>query len=185
MRTVSVRACKCARLRSQPRTRAQTNAPQQITSNRRQTVVRLDASTSVRQSSVVYILRHIIALAILFTSLLAAGVPAYACGEMASLSDCCPNGPGTPCKDSHRDTTQTSRPDVCCAAGIAAATTAVGLPSIEFSKHCDHNDLATLCIVLTELTSAYVDSPRVDTTHDVTRPLSDSTLYLSTGRLRL
>jgi hypothetical protein len=42
-----------------------------------------------------------------------------------------------------------------------------------------------LLVVLTTLTTPYVQSPAVDDFHIVTALLSYSTLYLSTGRLRL
>ena len=49
----------------------------------------------------------------------------------------------------------------------------------------DRDDLPALLILVTTLTTAYVQSPSVDEFSLVSRPFSDSTLYLSTGRLRL
>jgi hypothetical protein len=131
-------------------------------------------------------LRHIIALPILLLSLLAAGVPAFACGEVAPTHDCCPNGSSAPCAPEQSITVETIRQDSCCATGGTIATaTAIATPSKEFRKHWDRADLPMLLVVLTTLTTAYVQSPAVDDFRIVTPPVSYSTLYLSTGRLRL
>jgi hypothetical protein len=131
-------------------------------------------------------LRHIIALSILLISLLAAGVPALACAEVVPSRDCCPNGPNSPCGSEQFRTAEASRLDYCCAAGgTVATTTAIAAPSNEFRKAWDRADLPALLIVVTTLTAAYVQSPSVDEVSLVSRPFSDSALYLSTGRLRL
>jgi hypothetical protein len=131
-------------------------------------------------------LRHIIALPILLLSLLAAGVPAFACGEVVPTQDCCPHGPNAPCTAEQTRTAETNRQDFCCATGgTIATTTAITTPSNELRKHWDRADLPVLLVVLTTLTTPYVQSPAVDEFHIVTPPLSYSTLYLSTGRLRL
>ena len=131
-------------------------------------------------------LRHIIALPILLLSLLAAGVPAFACGEVVPTHDCCPNGPNAPCGTEQTRTAETTRQDFCCATGGTIATaTAIATPSNELRKHWDRADLPVLLVVLTTLTTAYVQSPAVDDFRIVTPPVSYSTLYLSTGRLRL
>jgi len=131
-------------------------------------------------------LRHIIALPILLLILLAAGVPAFACGEVVPSRDCCPNGPSAPCAPKQARAAETNRQDFCCAAGgTIAAATAIATPSHELRKHWDRADLPVLLVVLTTLTTPYVQSPAVDDFHIVTALLSYSTLYLSTGRLRL
>jgi hypothetical protein len=131
-------------------------------------------------------LRHIIALPILLLSLLAAGVPSFACAEVVPTHDCCPNGPNAPCGTEQTRTPETNRQEFCCAAGgtIATATT-IATPSKEARKLWDRADLPVLLVVLTTLTTSYVLSPAVDDFHIVTPPVSYSTLYLSTGRLRL
>ncbi|HWJ33887.1 MAG TPA: hypothetical protein VNR70_01395 [Steroidobacteraceae bacterium] len=131
------------------------------------------------------VLRYIIALPILLLSLLAAGQPAFACEDVEPARDCCPNGPNAPCAPKQATTAESIRPDVCCAAtGTIATTTAMAVPN-ERGKHWDHAAPPVLLVVLTTLTTAYVQSPSVDDFHIVSQPLSDSTLYLSTGRLRL
>jgi hypothetical protein len=131
-------------------------------------------------------LRHIIALSILLMSMLAAGVPALACGEVEPTRDCCPNGPSSPCGSEQPGTAEANRLDFCCAAGGAVATiTAIAASSNEFRKAWNRADLPALLIVVTTLTAAYVQSPSVDEVSLVSRPFSDSALYLSTGRLRL
>jgi hypothetical protein len=130
--------------------------------------------------------RHIIALSILLMSLLAAGVPALACVEVVSTCDCCRNGPNSPCGSEQSRTTEADRLDLCCAAGsTVTTTTAIATSSNELRKAWDRGDLPALLILVTTLTTAYVQSPSVDEFSLVSRPLSDSTLYLSTGRLRL
>jgi hypothetical protein len=62
----------------------------------------------------------------------------------------------------------------------------MALPSKENGKHCDGVAPPALLIVSTTLTTAYVQALLVDHFRFVSQPLSDdSTLYLSTGRLRL
>ena len=130
--------------------------------------------------------RHIIALPILLLSLLAAGVPAFACAEEAPTQECCPNGPNGPCAPEQAGTAQANRLDSCCAAGgTIASTTAIAAPSNDSGKHSDGAASPAILIALVTLTTAYVQSPSVDEFSLVSRPFSDSTLYLSTGRLRL
>jgi hypothetical protein len=131
-------------------------------------------------------LRHIIALSILLMNLLAAGVPALACGEVMPARDCCPNGPNSPCGSEQSSTTEANRLDFCCAAGgTVTTTTAIATSSKELRKAWDRADLPAFLILATTLTTAYVQSPSVDDFRIVTPPVSYSTLYLSTGRLRL
>jgi hypothetical protein len=129
-------------------------------------------------------LRHIISLSILLTSLLAAGVPALACGEVMPTRDCC--GPNSPCGPEQSRTIEANRPDFCCAAGgTVATTTAIASSSKELRKAWDRAELPALLTLVTTLTTAYVQLSSVDEFSLVSRPFSDSTLYLSTGRLRL
>jgi hypothetical protein len=130
-------------------------------------------------------LRHIIALPFLLLSLLAAGVPTLACAEEAPTQECCPNGPNAPCVPQQARTAEANRLDFCCVAGSTiATTTAVATPSDERGKYWDGAAPPAL-FVLSTLTTAYVQSPSIDELRIVSQPLSDSTLYLSTGRLRL
>jgi hypothetical protein len=131
-------------------------------------------------------LRHIIALSILLMSLFAAGVPALACGEVTPTRDCCPSGPNSPCGSGQSRTTEANRLDFCCATGgTVTTTTAIATSSKELRKAWDRADLPALLILAVTLTTAYVQSPSVDEFSLVSRPICDSTLYLSTGRLRL
>ena len=131
-------------------------------------------------------LRHIIALPLLLLSLLAAGVPAFACGQVVPTRDCCPNGPNAPCATENARTAEATRLDPCCiAGGEISTTTAMAIPSNENGPHWDGVASPALLVALTTLTTAYVQSLLVDDFRFVLQPLSDSTLYLSTGRLRL
>jgi hypothetical protein len=130
-------------------------------------------------------LRHVIAQSILLLTVLAAGVP-LACAQGAPTQECCGNGPNAPCAPPQAETAQANRLDFCCVAGSAiATTTAVATSSDERGKHWDRAAPPTLLFVLNTLATAYVQSPSVDDFRIVSQPLSDSTLYLSTGRLRL
>jgi hypothetical protein len=130
--------------------------------------------------------RHIIALPILLLSLLAAGMPAFACAEEAPTQECCPNGPNGPCAPEQAGTAQANRLDSCCAAGgTIATTTAIAAPSNDSGKHSDRAATPTILIALVTLTTAYVQAPSIDGFRPASQPLSESTLYLSTGRLRL
>ena len=131
-------------------------------------------------------LRHIIALPMLLLCLLSAGVPAFACGEVVPTRDCCPNGPNAPCAPEQAGTAEANRLDSCCIAGDAiATTTAMAIPSNEYGKHWDGVAPPAPLGALTTLTTAYVQALLVDDFRFVSRPLSNSTLYLRTGRLRL
>ena len=131
-------------------------------------------------------LRHIIALSILLLSLLGAGVPAFACGGVVPAQGCCPNGPIAPCEPSQSQTSEANRLTLCCAAGGAVTpAAAVAGSSKQFLEHWDRAHLPVLFVALTMLSSAYADAPSVDEFSLVSPPSSDSTLYLSTGRLRL
>jgi hypothetical protein len=131
-------------------------------------------------------LRHIIVLPILLLSVLAAGGAAFACGETVPSRECCPNGPNSPCAPDQTRAAQADRLEFCCAAsGTIATTTAMAIPSNESGKHWDGVAPPALLIALTTLTTAYVHTLLVDDFCIVSQPLSDSALYLSTGRLRL
>jgi hypothetical protein len=131
-------------------------------------------------------LRHIIALPILLLCLLSVGVPAFACGEVEPTRDCCPNGPNAPCAPEQARTAQANRLDSCCIAGDAIATTAaMAIPSNENGKHWDGVSPPAFLVALATLTTTYVQSLLVDEFRFVSQPLSNSTLYLRTGRLRL
>jgi hypothetical protein len=130
-------------------------------------------------------LRHIIALPLLLLSLLAADASVFACGVVPT-QDCCPNGPISPCALEQAKAAEANRLDFCCVAGSTiTTTTAMAIPSNENGKHWDGVAPPALLVALTTLTTAYVQSLLVDDFRFVSQPLSDSTLYLSTGRLRL
>jgi|ERR1019366_6410595 hypothetical protein len=131
-------------------------------------------------------LRRIIALPILLLSLLAADVPVFACGEGVPTQDCCPHGPNSPCAPEQARTAEANRRDFCCiAGGTIGTTTAMAIPSNESGKHWDGVAPPALLVALTTLITAYVQSLLVDDFRLISQPLSDCTLYLSTGRLRL
>src|SRR5258705_1189541 len=108
-------------------------------------------------------LRRIIVLWILLTSLLAAGVPALACGEVVPTRDCCPNGPNSPCGSEQSRTTEANRLDFCCAAGgTDNTTTGITTPPKELRNAWARSYLPELLHLHNNLTTAYLQSPSVD-----------------------
>jgi hypothetical protein len=139
-----------------------------------------------RSIAIERMLRHILVLPILLLCLLIAGVPAFACGEAIPTRDCCPNGPNGPCAPEQARTAEANRLDLCCASSdTIATTTASAIPSNERGKHWDGAAPPAVLVALTTLTTAYVQASPVHDFRIPSQPLSDSTLYLSTGRLRL
>jgi hypothetical protein len=130
-------------------------------------------------------LRHIIALPILLVSLLATGVPASACATDVATQDCCPTGPHAPCTPDQAKTSQVNRPDFCCLISGIAATNAMATSADEGGKYWDRAAPAAFFVELTTLATPYVLPSFLDELHVLSLPLADSTLYLSTGRLRL
>jgi hypothetical protein len=130
-------------------------------------------------------LRHIIALPILLLCLLSASAPAFACGEVVPTRDCCPNGPNTPCAPEQARTAEANLLDLCCAASGTLATTASAISSNERAKHWNGAAPPAVLVALTTLTTAYVQASSIADFRNPAPTFSDSTLYLSTGRLRL
>jgi hypothetical protein len=130
------------------------------------------------------LLRNILGLSILYASMLFAGVPAVSCAESAPLHDCCPPQPVMPCRggDSCSPNATNSRPSCVAGAQCAAAVTAAVPDKIE--KHSKRIDPPALIVSFALHAALY--SPRF--VRGITIPTyyhSHSTLYLSTGRLRL
>src|SRR5258708_10016132 len=101
-------------------------------------------------------LRHIIALSILLMSLLAAGVPALACGDVVPARDCCPNGPNAPCEPNRFQTPEANQLTLCRASSTAVTSVAaVAAPSKKFVQHWYRADLPVLLVALTMLSTAY------------------------------
>jgi hypothetical protein len=132
-------------------------------------------------------LRRLLSVSFLYASVVLAGAPAVACAHALPMQHCCPSAPGEPCRGGTPDASRGMPTELaCCASGIPGATainaTATS-PKIE--KHAPRIDPPAAI-------SAYL-SPRFadERSHSsvplavVFRPPSYSTLYLSTGRLRL
>ena len=66
-----------------------------------------------------------------------------------------------------------------------STTTASAIPPNERGKHWDGAATPAVLVTLIALTTAYVQASSVDNFRIVSQPPCDSTLYLSTGRLRL
>ena len=130
-------------------------------------------------------LRRIISLAIVCAGLLVAGAPAFACTPEVPLTDCCPSGPGGPCRAPNGFAIRNSV--ACCAAGIVtpAAAASMSLPTDRAVRRSTGNPPAAIdSFVLAGATGWRQFAPSFDGQDRAYRP-SGSVLYLSTGRLRL
>jgi len=132
-------------------------------------------------------LSRIVSLSILCTSLLFAGVPAFACATQLPAHDCCRNGPQAPCELGASGPAEANRVTACCASGVAVSTAIAAAASTdELHKHSNHTD-STPTITM-EVISAVVHRQSACCTAIASLRSFDSsqrTLYLSTGRLRL
>ena len=126
-------------------------------------------------------LRHIIAPAFLLLTLLAAGMPTFACPQTEPAQQCCPHGPQASCNSQQAKMTQADRLDVCCVAGLPAT---MAIPSVGHDKHWDGAASPALFVLIT-LTTPYVVPAPVDEWRSFSPQLYQTALYLSTGRLRL
>jgi hypothetical protein len=132
-------------------------------------------------------LRRLISLSFLYASALIAGVPAVACGDALPMQHCCPSAPGMPCRGGTPEAPRGMPTALaCCASGIpdaTAITATAALPKIE--KHSQRIDSPAAISAYSSPTFAGVRSHSSLQLPIVSRLPSYSTLYLSTGRLRL
>lgn len=130
-------------------------------------------------------LRRVISLAIVCAGLLLAGAPTFACTPNVPLNDCCPTGPGGPCRAPGGVVTQAVV--ACCAAGTtASATTASMAPlSDSASRPGSANPLPAAGAPSFDAAIVWTRTDLTLADHDRAYRPSGSALYLSTGRLRL
>lgn len=132
-------------------------------------------------------LRRILSLSILCTSLLFAGVQAEACVSDVPAHDCCPGGPHEPCHESGATGVELAAVQICCVSGVSASSQiSTAEPSRELRKQPQRVDPPALPVAIAGAASAHFDGVRsadVPTAPSFDRHLS--LLYLSTGRLRL
>jgi hypothetical protein len=132
-------------------------------------------------------LRRLLSLSILYASALIAGVPAVACGDALPMQHCCPSAPAVPCRGGTPDAPRGMPTELaCCASGIPSATAitaTAALPKIE--KHAQRTDSPAAISTYSLPTIAGARSRSSVPLAIVFRLPSYSTLYLSTGRLRL
>jgi hypothetical protein len=131
-------------------------------------------------------LHRITVIGLLCTGLIFAGVPALACCDASTPPDCCRQGQQAPAQDSHISTLGLAQAETCCAAGATqAATVAASSATPDVRKHSQHPDTLALIATFVLWASAYSAPPsKVGVTPAIYLP-SYSTLYLSSGRLRL
>ena len=134
-----------------------------------------------------FMLRRLLSLSLLYASAVLAGVPAVACAHAMPMQHCCPSAPGEPCRGGSPDAPQGMPTELaCCASGIPSATAiaaTAALPKIE--KHAQRIDPPAAISAYSSPTIASARSQSSDQFTLVFRLPSYSTLYLSTGRLRL
>lgn len=129
-------------------------------------------------------LQRVLSLLLLGASLLLAGLPAVACAPVTPSENCCPSGPGQPCRgQAPRIVGFAPASGACCVVGDRATS------SIAMSAKADGQSqlggdppaLPAPAILATRFTRSD-DAVAVDSSYFRT---SGSALYLSTGRLRL
>jgi hypothetical protein len=126
---------------------------------------------------------------VICTGLALAGVPAVACcAADAPLKDCCPQRQQIPRQDSQISAlAPTSGTETCCAAAGAAdtATLAAKATTPDVRKHPQRTDpLALIVSFALWATACALPPSRIGFTPAAYLP-SYTTLYLSSGRLRL
>ena len=133
------------------------------------------------------VFRRLIALLVVFASLLATSLPAIACEAAARHGECCPTNVPSPC--SHADMAIGLRPTVafCCdanpisATGVAAASSGINAERAQSSGSPEPLASSSLAVF----------SQRGDSAHSILSSASralrnDASLtYLLTARLRL
>src|ERR1019366_9682539 len=131
-------------------------------------------------------LRRILSLSILCTSLLFAGVQAEACVNDVPKHDCCPSGPSVPCHDSGSTAVESVPAQTCCVSGVSVSSLiATAEPSRELHKQPQRVDPPALLASFAPAASTRFKSSRSE--YNDARSFTPllSSLYLSTGRLRL
>jgi hypothetical protein len=132
-------------------------------------------------------LHRITAIGLLCTGLIFAGVPALACCADSALPDCCSQGRQSPEQDNQISALGSAAAgETCCAAGATqTATIAASSATPDVRKHSQHPDPLALVATFVLWASDYSAPPsKVGFTTPIYLP-SYSTLYLSSGRLRL
>jgi hypothetical protein len=131
-------------------------------------------------------LRRLLSQLILCAGLLVAGLPLSVCAQAMPIHDCCPSGPGKPCGGQDRSGSIVPATRPCCDAGAQSpAAMAASGPSTAAEKRTQRADPPTPAPLA--ITAAFTQSKAFSrggrTPSSFTASLS--TLYLSTGRLRL
>jgi hypothetical protein len=131
-------------------------------------------------------LHRITAIWLLCTGLIFAGVPALACCDASAPPDCCRQGQQAPAQDNHISTLAFAPVETCCAAGATQTTTiAASTATPDVRKHSPHPDpLPLIAAFVLWAADGSAPSAKVGRPAAIYLP-SYSTLYLSSGRLRL
>jgi len=131
-------------------------------------------------------LHRVLSLSILGVGLLFAGLPAVACARDTPIQDCCPFGPGQPCRGQGPGIAIANPTQgVCCVSGERVASSLVAsAPSKTAGKHPLRGNppalASSLAVVDRHAMSAAAVAADIRPFHP-----SGSSLYLSTSRLRL
>lgn len=129
-------------------------------------------------------MRRVIGLSILLVGLLFAGLPAVVCAQGVPQGDCCPQGPGKPCRDIELIAAIEAHTTTCCTTSRERALAdGVATPSIRAKAQAPADPLLLAGLALPM--NPVVSSSGILHTSLVSFIPSGSALYLSTGRLRL
>jgi hypothetical protein len=132
-------------------------------------------------------LRRLLSLSLLYASAVLAGTPAVACVQASPMQHCCPSAPGEPCRGGAPDAPRGMPADLaCCASGMPSATATAATAALpKFEKQAQRTDPSVAISVYSPPTIGATRSHSSVPLAVVFRLPSYSTLYLSTGRLRL
>ena len=130
-------------------------------------------------------LHRVLSLSILGVGLLFAGLPAVACARDTPIENCCPLGPGQPCRGQGPGIAIANPThDVCCVSGERASGLTASAPSQTAGKHQLRGNPPALTTSLAVVNRHAMSAAAVAADIRNFDP-SGSSLYLSTGRLRL
>jgi len=131
-------------------------------------------------------LRRILSLSTLCASLLFAGVQAKACVNDVPKHDCCPSAPSVPCRDFGSTALESVPVQTCCVTGVSVSSLAVSAePSRELHKKLHRVDPPAILVSIGATAGARFQSSRFESSDARSFHPLLSSLYLSTGRLRL
>jgi len=133
-----------------------------------------------------FMLRRVVNLLTLYVCLLLAGIPTMVCADADAMQECCPSVTGAPCQGGGADAPRETSTDLaCCASGVQSPTATMTAALLRIEHPAPHSDPPIAINAYSSPTVSSENSGSNIAIAFVSRLPSFSTLYLSTGRLRL